>query len=207
MSGVTRQPTNGRRYAGWDASGGADSRPTVGATRGGVRRAVPAADQRSALRGVGCVGQCRQPTNGRRYARRGASGVADSRPTVGATRGGVRREVPAADQRSALREAGCVGRCRQPTNGRRYAGWDASGGADSRSTVGATRGGMRRAVPTADQRSALRGVGCVGRWRRPGRARLCRQRGCLIGSTRRNLEPTPGVLSRSMRPWCLLTML
>ena len=32
-------------------------------------------------------------------------------------------------------------------------------------------------------------------------------RGCLIGSTTRNVDPTPGVLSRSMRPLCLLMML
>jgi len=42
----------------------------------------------------------------------------------------------------------------------------------------------------------------------PGAARHTpRYRGCLIGSTTRNVDPTPGVLSRSMRPLCLLMML
>ena len=42
----------------------------------------------------------------------------------------------------------------------------------------------------------------------PGAARQhTTYRGCLIGSTMRNVDPTPGVLSRSIRPLCLLMML
>ena len=42
----------------------------------------------------------------------------------------------------------------------------------------------------------------------PGAARRhITYRGCLIGSTIRNVDPTPGVLSRSIRPLCLLMML
>ena len=42
----------------------------------------------------------------------------------------------------------------------------------------------------------------------PGAARQhTTYRGCLIGSTIRKVDPTPGVLSRSIRPLCLLMML